>query len=142
MKSFRLRHDRTIVPHPKTQRRTVYTSPPAREAFHHIVWDIVSQIPLGRVLTYGAIASMIPRPKGIRARYYRAARARWVGAAMASCPPGLPWHRVINAQGGISVRSGNDHHVLQRKRLEKEGVKFDRRGRVDLEKYLWEGGVE
>lgn len=115
----------------------VFTSPPVREAFNNIVWDIVSRIPRGMVITYGAIAAMIPRPKGIRARYYRAARARWVGAALAACPPGLPWHRVINAQGRISIRTGKDHHLVQRKLLEKEGVKFDAKGRVEVGRHMW-----
>ena len=115
----------------------VFTSPPIREVFNNLVWDIVASIPRGKVTTYGAIGSMIARPKGIRAAYYRAAKARWVGSAMASCPPGLPWHRVINSQGKISVRSGNDHHVRQRKLLEKEGIEFDDKGRIDLATYLW-----
>ncbi|MEX1138192.1 MAG: MGMT family protein [Bacteroidota bacterium] len=120
------------------KRRTskpAFTSPPVREVFNNLVWDIVARIPKGRVITYGAIGKMIERPKDIRARYYNAARARWVGSAMASCPSGLPWHRVINSQGKISIRSGNDHHVLQRKLLEKEGVRFDEKGRIDLGKY-------
>jgi len=120
----------------RTSKR-VFTSPPARQVFNNQVWDIVARIPGGKVLTYGSIGAMIRRPKGIRARYYSAAKARWVGSAMASCPPGLPWHRVINSQGKISVRSGNDHHLLQRKLLEKEGVRFDHVGRIELEKYFW-----
>lgn len=114
-----------------------YTSPPIREVFNNLVWDIVSKIPRGKVTTYGAIGSMIDRPKGVRARYYHAVKARWVGSAMASCPSSLPWHRVINSQGKISIRSGNDHHRLQRKLLEKEGIVFDEKGRVDLGKNLW-----
>ena len=114
-----------------------FTSPPIREVFNNLVWDIVSQIPRGKVTTYGTIGSMIDRPKGVRARYYNAVKARWVGSAMASCPSHLPWHRVINAQGKISVRPGNDHHVLQRKLLEKEDVVFDEKGKVDLRSYLW-----
>ena len=114
-----------------------FTSPPVREVFHNLVWDIVAGIPKGKVTTYGAIAGMITRPKGIRARYYNAAKARWVGAAMAACPAGLPWHRVINSEGKISIRSGNDHHLKQRKLLEVEGVPFDEKGRIDLDSYLW-----
>jgi methylated-DNA-protein-cysteine methyltransferase-like protein len=117
-----------------------YTSPPIREVFHNLVWDVVSKIPRGKVTTYGAIGSMIDRPKGIRARYYNAVKARWVGSALAACPPGLPWHRVINAQGKVSVRSGNDHHKLQKRLLEKEGVKFDEKGKVALSKHFWVGG--
>lgn len=114
-----------------------YTSPPIREVFNNLVWDVVSQIPRGKVITYGAIGALIDRPKGIRARYYNAVKARWVGSAMASCPSNLPWHRVINAQGKISMRTGNDHHIQQRGLLEKEGVKFDDKGRIDMRKHLW-----
>lgn len=117
--------------------RPVYTSPPGREAFNNIVWDIVSKIPRGKVLTYGAIAAMIPRPRSLRARFYRVASPRWVGSALAGCPAGLPWHRVINAQGMVSKRTGSDHHLLQRKLLEREGIFFDQRGRIPLERFLW-----
>ena len=122
------------------KRRTskpAFTSPPVREVFNNLVWDIVARIPKSRVITYGAIGSMIDRPKGIRARYYHAAKARWVGSAMAACPSGLPWHRVINAQGKVSIRTGNDHHLKQRTLLEAEGVRFDEQGKVDLDRYLW-----
>lgn len=122
--------------HKKRGKKT-YTSPPGREAFKRCIWDIVSEIPRGKVLTYGAIASMIPRPKGVRARFYDVAAPRWVGNAMAACPPGLPWHRVINAQGMVSKRTDSKDHLLQRELLEQEGVVFDARGRVDLEIFGW-----
>ena len=115
--------------------KPLYTSPPFRQIFNEQVWDIVAAIPRGRVMTYGQIAALIPKPDGIRKRFYVAARARWVGSAMANCPGRLPWHRVINAGGSISVRSGNDHHILQRRRLEAEGVPFDSKGRIDLGRF-------
>jgi methylated-DNA-protein-cysteine methyltransferase-like protein len=64
-----------------------------------------------------------------------------VGFAMASIPPGsdVPWHRVINSRGTISLRSGSDGHDVQRGMLESEGVVFDECGRVDLERYLGPG---
>ena len=115
-----------------------FTSPPFRIAFNHQVWEIVAKIPKGKVTTYGRIASMIPRPRGVGVRQYRAAKARWVGQAMAHCPSDLPWHRVINSQGTISIRSGNDHHILQRKLLEKEGMIFEGRGKIALARFLWD----
>ncbi len=80
---------------------------------------------------------MIQRPPRVGVKHFRAARARWVGSAMASCPADLPWHRVINAGGGISRRSANDHHLEQRRRLEAEGIVFSDRGRIDLALFQW-----
>jgi methylated-DNA-protein-cysteine methyltransferase-like protein len=63
--------------------------------------------------------------------------ARQVGYALHALPRGttVPWHRVLNAQGRISLR---DHHALtQRLLLEREGVRFDARGRVNLVKFGW-----
>jgi methylated-DNA-protein-cysteine methyltransferase-like protein len=54
---------------------------------------------------------------------------------MAACPPDVPWQRVINAQGKISPRPGAQE---QRRLLEQEGVIFDAKDRVDLERYGWE----
>jgi methylated-DNA-protein-cysteine methyltransferase related protein len=65
--------------------------------------------------------------------------ARQVGYALHALPPkaGLPWHRVINARGTISARRGSDWGELQRLLLEGEGIRFDRDGRVDLERFRW-----
>jgi methylated-DNA-protein-cysteine methyltransferase-like protein len=68
---------------------------------------------------------------------YRAFGARWVGGAMAACPEGVPWQRVINAQGKISLRGGSE--TRQRELLESEGVIFDSRDRVDLQRFGWTG---
>jgi len=62
--------------------------------------------------------------------------ARWVGGAMAACPEGVPWQRVINSQGKISARQGARE---QRQLLEAEGVTFDARERVDLSRFGWAG---
>jgi methylated-DNA-protein-cysteine methyltransferase-like protein len=97
--------------------------------FHREVHRIVRRIPRGRVATYGQIATMLGWP--------RAARA--VGYAMRHCPPGLPWHRVVNAQGGISLRANVSGMLTQRLLLEQEGVPV-RRGRVRLARHRWRGG--
>ncbi|MDI6768834.1 MAG: MGMT family protein [Anaerolineales bacterium] len=112
-----------------------FTSPPNPHAFHALVWDIVLQIPSGRVATYGQIGALIPPPDGMPLKDYDAFRARWVGGAMAACPDDVPWWRVINAQGKISLRPGAEE---QRARLEAEGIEFDERGRVDTKKYKWQ----
>jgi methylated-DNA-protein-cysteine methyltransferase-like protein len=69
---------------------------------------------------------------------YAAFGPRWVGGAMAACPEGVPWQRVVNAQGKISLRPGQGSSK-QRELLEDEGVEFDSRDRIDLDIYGWEG---
>jgi methylated-DNA-protein-cysteine methyltransferase-like protein len=65
--------------------------------------------------------------------------ARQVGYALNALPAGtsLPWHRVINAQGEISLRAAAGGDIVQRMRLEREGVRFDQRGRVNLDTFQW-----
>ena len=122
-----------------------------RAAYDRLVWKIVWQIPLGRVMTYGQIASMIPPPEGMDVPGYERIAPRWVGYAMRRCmtddlnnprdptQPSIPWQRVINSQGGISLAEGSYDAAQQRTRLESEGVEFDRHDRVDLRHYGWEG---
>jgi methylated-DNA-protein-cysteine methyltransferase-like protein len=96
--------------------------------FHHAVYQLVRRIPRGRVASYGQIAAMLGWP--------RAARA--VGQAMRHCPAGVPWHRVVNASGGISLRANVGGMLTQRLLLEQEGVPV-RRGRIRLDRYRWRG---
>ena len=115
-----------------------FSSPPDPRAYFAAVWQIVRQIPAGKVCTYGAISRLVPIPLGIDPKSYLAFAPRWVGSAMANCPEGIPWQRVINAQGKISPRPGSDGS-LQRQLLEEEGVLFDERDRIDLKKFGWDG---
>lgn len=89
------------------------------------IWRAVAAIPRGEVASYGAIARRAGAPR----------RARLVGHALKAAPSGLdlPWHRVLNAQGRISLPAGSKAHRTQRRLLEEEGVVF-RNGRVDLAK--------
>jgi methylated-DNA-protein-cysteine methyltransferase related protein len=111
-----------------------FTSPPDPVIFNHQVWDIVRQVPPGRVTTYGEVARMLPLPEGLDPKAYLAFAPRWVGGAMAACPADVPWQRVINSKGEISPRPGAE---MQRQRLEEEGVQFDERGRIDLKIFGW-----
>jgi len=115
-----------------------YSSPPDRMAYFEQVWEIVRQIPPGRVSTYGRIAALIPPPPGLSEQAYRVRGPRMVGGAMAACPANVPWQRVINAQGKVSLRQGGGGE-WQRALLEAEDVEFDDKNRVDLKIYLWEG---
>jgi methylated-DNA-protein-cysteine methyltransferase-like protein len=93
---------------------------------YHRIWSIVDSIPRGRVATYGDVA-----------RWCRlAGQARFVGYALHGLPPesGIPWHRVINSRGEVSLQGETGQR--QRRLLEAEGVVFEG-GRVDLETYRW-----
>src|SRR5205807_1802692 len=94
--------------------------------FVSAVHGLVRRIPRGRIATYGQIAASLGRP--------RAARA--VGWAMKHCPAGVPWHRVVNARGGISRRPNAGSMLTQRLLLEQEGVPVQR-GRVSLVRHGW-----
>jgi methylated-DNA-protein-cysteine methyltransferase-like protein len=99
-------------------------------SYYDDVYEIVRQIPPGRVSTYGRIAAMVAVPRG----------ARGVGFALHALPPELsrsvPWWRVINAAGRIS----NEYNAeLQRALLEAEGVVFNESGYVNLKRFLWVG---
>ncbi|RPH76217.1 MAG: methylated-DNA--[protein]-cysteine S-methyltransferase [Candidatus Rokuibacteriota bacterium] len=98
-------------------------------SFRAAVYALVRRIPPGRVATYGQVAALVGRA--------RAARA--VGGAMGCCPGDVPWHRVVNAQGGISRRRRESGMLTQRIRLEQEGIRLQR-GRVRLARYQWDRG--
>ncbi len=111
--------------------------------FYKIVWEIVRQIPAGAAATYGQIASMIPAPEGVDPVDYARLGARWVGDAMNAVShvdePNIPWHRVINAKGGISLPDTSKAAALQRGRLRAEGILLASSERVDLDEFGWEG---
>jgi methylated-DNA-protein-cysteine methyltransferase-like protein len=114
-----------------------YTSPRDKAGYYQIAWQVARLIPSGKVSTYGDLAAFIPAPDGKDYRSYRAFGARWVAGAIKNCPDDVPWHRVINSQGRISLRGAA--YEQQRKLLEAEGVVFDERDRVDLNVYRWIG---
>ena len=97
------------------------------------MWQVVQGIPRGHVLTYGEVARL-------------AGKARWarrVSQAMRRTPRGveLPWHRVVNAQGLISLPADSHGYREQKHRLEEEGVVF-LDGRIDLERYGYRGALD
>ena len=113
-----------------------YSSPLDPKSFAEQVYALVRRIPPGKVATYGQIALLILPPAGVDADDYRRAGAIWVGGAGANAPDGVPWQRVINSQGKISQRPGLGP-AAQRNLLEREGVVFDERERVNLKVFGW-----
>ena len=93
------------------------------------IWQVVSQIPAGKVATYGQVAQLAGLPRA----------ARLVGNCLHGLPADtrLPWHRVINAQGKISLPARSAAYRKQRDRLAAEGVTM-LKGKVSLARYQWQ----
>ncbi len=97
-------------------------------ASYERIYRAVCRIPKGRVATYGQIAAVAGIPKQPRA----------VGYALSALNDDrVPWHRVINAKGEISLRSELGDERAQRTLLEREGIAFDKAGRVSLSQFRW-----
>lgn len=97
-----------------------------QDGFKEQVYAVVQRVPAGRVTTYGDVAAVLGNRR----------QARRVGWALSSLPPEraahVPWQRVINAQGRISLRDDLVRGTLQQDLLEAEGIAFDALGRCDL----------
>lgn len=102
-------------------------------SFFDQVYVIVRQIPRGKVASYGQIAALLGHPRA----------ARTVGWALASLrdrdEEDVPWQRVINSEGRVSIRSMRHDVEEQQRRLEAENVQFDERGYVDWNRFGWAG---
>ena len=107
----------------------------AQGPLYERIYDMVRRIPPGRVTTYGRIATLVG-----------GCTARMVGYAMAALKrgtaPDVPWQRVINAKGKVSVHGDGIGNAMQLDLLEQEGVLFDADGRVDFERFGWLGPEE
>lgn len=111
-------------------RKSLQAAHPEGDEAVEAIFAVIRRIPRGWVATYGQVAAMAGLPR----------RARLVGRILQRLDPAIkiPWHRVVNARGEISYslsRNGGD--ALQRRLLEKEGLKFDDKNRLDLERCRW-----
>ena len=99
--------------------------------FKEKVIKIVKKIPYGRVTTYGTIATLVGIPRG----------GRFVGGVLHfnSDQYNLPWQRVINRHGFISIKCPQHLKALQKALLEQEGIEVTKDFMVDLDKYGWWG---
>jgi methylated-DNA-protein-cysteine methyltransferase related protein len=125
-----LSHTRPVVNAARRKARTKKRSAVRPDSTRERIYAQVRKIPRGKVATYGQIASLA----GLEGQ------ARQVGYAMAAIPSSsaIPWHRVINAQGRVSMRSeGPGGSIIQQQLLEREGVVFNDGGRVALERFRW-----
>ncbi|MFW9946515.1 MAG: MGMT family protein [Candidatus Odinarchaeota archaeon] len=98
-------------------------------SFSQNVRELIKQIPYGRVATYGQIAAFAGNPRAAR-------QVAWI---LHSCSKkdNLPWHRVINSKGRISLPYGGGYET-QKKLLEIEGINFKENDFINLNIYLWE----
>jgi len=105
------------------------------ERLYEQIYAMVRHIPPGKVTTYGRIAELVG-----------GCTARMVGYAMAALKSGIapdvPWQRVINARGKVSVHGDGIGNAVQKVLLEEEGVIFDDDGRVDFAEFGWSGPDE
>jgi len=101
---------------------------PEGTSLYSRIYAHVRRIPKGRVSSYGRVAKLVG-----------GTGARQVGYAMAALPAGssVPWQRVVNHKGEISLRRHGDGDSRQRRLLEAEGVSFNLRGRIDLKRFGW-----
>ena len=96
--------------------------------FHQRIIEAVKKIPRGKVATYGLIAAVAGNPRGAR----QVVRALHTSSEKED----LPWHRVVNREGRISLKPGRGYE-LQIALLEEEGVTFSRDDTIDLKRFLW-----
>lgn len=112
----------------KTKVRASKAEPAALESFFERVIKILKQIPRARVATYGQVARLAGNPRGAR-------QVAWI-LSSSSRRHNLPWFRVINSRGTISLPPG-DGFEEQRRRLAAEGVAPDANGVYSLKDRQW-----
>lgn len=98
------------------------------ESFSQRVKSLIKKIPPGKVATYGQIATLAGNPRGSRT-------VAWV-LHSSTRKENLPWHRVINSKGMISLPPSSGYET-QKSLLEKEGILFDENDKVDFNRFLW-----
>ncbi len=109
--------------------------PYSQVKFDAAIWETVSNIKSGRVMSYGQVARIAGYPR----------HARMVSKAMGRCQTALPWYRVIRSNFTLAFKEGSNAYIKQRQLLEKEGVRFvngkvvplDSDANKDLDELLW-----
>lgn len=112
------------------QTRSFGQRPKDSPSFRELAYRLVLRIPAGRVMTYGLVARVLGAGYDARA----------IGNIMYATPDDgrhIPWHRVINSQGGCSTAGLTTPPDLQQRLLEAEGIVFNDKGRCRVDDYLW-----
>lgn len=112
-----------MTDHPTTEHRA--------PRFRERVYAMIRRIPPGRVTSYGDIAALVGTPRA----------ARGVGSALNALPDehDVPWWRVVNRSGNLTIPPHLGLRALQRTLLEEEGVEFGPTGAIDLDVWGWDG---
>jgi len=99
--------------------------------FQDSVYRVVREVPRGTIVSYGGVAAILGKPRA----------ARGVGRALCCLPDDsdVPWWRVVNRNGEISIKCATHGAAVQRAMLEREGVHFDDAGRIDWRRFGWKG---
>jgi len=118
---------------PRSASRAQATGKKAVTSFAERVIDAIKSIPRGKVATYGMIAALAGNYRGVRG-------VVWI-LHSSSTKHDLPWHRVVNRKGKISLRK-NEGYERQKQLLSREGIKFDRSDAIDLKRCLWEPDMD
>jgi len=104
-------------------------------SFNEQVYALVSAIPRGKVLSYGRVALLLGVPHGAR-------QVGWALAGLGGRARDVPWQRVVNVAGRISIKGRPEAAIEQRARLEAEGVHFDEHDTLDLRQHLWQPDLD
>jgi len=105
--------------------------------FYEQVYAVVRRVPRGKVTSYGRIANMLGHPNAARAVGYALNALKDKPDDPAFAP--VPWQRVVNSQGRISIVNREHGANVQAEILRSEGVVVGEDLRIDLKTYLWEG---
>jgi methylated-DNA-protein-cysteine methyltransferase-like protein len=107
--------------------------------FYVQVYKVAQQIPAGKVTSYGRIALMLGHPNAARAVGYALSALKAPDSPELFTSATVPWQRIVNSQGRISIHHREQTAQEQARLLRAEGVEVDEYGRVNLDRYLWEG---
>ena len=102
--------------------------PIENDSFRDAIYRYVGMIPEGRVMTYGQLAALAGSPRA----------ARIVGGIAHYGPEGLPWHRVVNKQGGMASGYTWGGREAQAQKLREEGVEVNEEYRCNIDEVLWD----
>ena len=110
-----------------------------RSSFYTQVYLVAQRIPKGKITSYGRIAAMLGRPNAARAVGYALSALKNAESGDRFTSKTVPWQRIVNSQGRISIRHREVTASKQALLLREEGVDVDENGRINLDIYLWQG---